>query len=1271
MLMAVSAQAQVAKQSFRKFASSVQEATVKPVQIKDNQKKRTSQELKTAKQAGAKQALLKQKTVKQDLKDRKRGSAKHRSFAPSRVEAAEATPVNVPYEADFMTSGDAVDEDFIIINNNDDESDSEPCTWKWSSGNGLYYVYNEDGVTGADDYVVLPVILEGGKTYDVTVNAAKWNYTEEFEVVAGTECSADALTTTVIPKTEPLDDPADYSGSFTPTADGVYYIAIHATSAADQYILSVYRFSIDIAPDMAAPAEASDLAVEQVPNELKNVITFAAPTQTIGGETLTDNISIDIVRNGETVKTLTDVSPGSGQTYTDEVPAEGIYRYMIVASNAAGQGRKSDIVSVRVIMPQDVPFAISFKEEEAFDRFMVVDNNGDGTTWFYSSYDEAADYLSDFDNEGDDYLISQPLRLKAGKQYDVTVHIAGNNYDMERFEVVAGTEATAEGLNMSVIEPTEVTSNKLNEYSGSFTAETDGLYYVAVHAISDARTYHLYVVDLNVEQGAEPTAPAAPALSVTVGAEGALAATVVVTAPDKSVEGNALSSISKLELYRDDLLIDEWTEVSPGAVLTSSDEGMLQPSFYTYRAMAYNEYGKGEKSEKTTVYIGLDQPLAPETILAVDHAESIDLSWSEVKSVGMNGGYVNPAEVTYNIWDVDVSEYYVFFNDLIASLKGETSHSFEYAVDEGEQMYKYFAVRPVNEATEDEDQADWTAAGVFAGKPYTDVVEGFADESLHYFWESDAMIAISNYSSDDDGVALALLADTPGQKAFISGKLDLKDAANPMLIFDALNASNISTLYVMGSVDQKTWNLLQVVSLSEEDYQNYQIPLNSLKNHERYAQIAIVANYTNVATEEDYGDMFFIDNIRIGDFLDNNLSVSASAPSATLIAGNSETIDVVVENIGLQAASNYTVKVMAGEKELLNETVADELASFAKKHFLAELSTSVFDEAGDVLVTISVDYTADQDTDNNNLSAFITIEESTAAAPGNLTAEDKGASGINLEWTVPEVTAEFVTEDFESGAGEFTQIDGNGDGFGWDYMYDDELKSNSGNGGMQSYSWLPNGVGAVQVDNWLVTPLAILDGTFSCWAAAQDGEWTDEHFAVYVSTTGNESVDDFTQVSDVFDVTGWSQEFTVDLSSYAGQEGYIAIRHFNSYDNFALVVDDISFTKAPSLPAKYNVYVDQQLIATVEGEVTTYTMAAGQLAEGEHSFAVTAVYASGNESRPVTATLTITSDIRLIVADGQPFDIYSVDGRLLRRQVTTTAGLKGIYVVNGHTVMIK
>ena len=71
------------------------------------------------------------------------------------------------------------------------------------------------------------------------------------------------------------------------------------------------------------------------------------------------------------------------------------------------------------------------------------------------------------------------------------------------------------------------------------------------------------------------------------------------------------------------------------------------------------------------------------------------------------------------------------------------------------------------------------------------------------------------------------------------------------------------------------------------------------------------------------------------------------------------------------------------------------------------------------------------------------------------------------------------------------------------------------------------------------------------------------------------------------------------------------------------------------------------------------------------AFDVTAVYTNGVESLPATAVITITTDIRQISADGQPVDIYTIDGRLVRSQAKSLEGLRGVYVVNGQKYMLK
>ena len=70
------------------------------------------------------------------------------------------------------------------------------------------------------------------------------------------------------------------------------------------------------------------------------------------------------------------------------------------------------------------------------------------------------------------------------------------------------------------------------------------------------------------------------------------------------------------------------------------------------------------------------------------------------------------------------------------------------------------------------------------------------------------------------------------------------------------------------------------------------------------------------------------------------------------------------------------------------------------------------------------------------------------------------------------------------------------------------------------------------------------------------------------------------------------------------------------------------------------------------------------------AYAVTAIYADGTESKPVEVNITTALDN--IENDGKPIDIYTVDGKLVRRQATSLDGLrKGVYVVGNKKVIVK
>ena len=120
-------------------------------------------------------------------------------------------------------------------------------------------------------------------------------------------------------------------------------------------------------------------------------------------------------------------------------------------------------------------------------------------------------------------------------------------------------------------------------------------------------------------------------------------------------------------------------------------------------------------------------------------------------------------------------------------------------------------------------------------------------------------------------------------------------------------------------------------------------------------------------------------------------------------------------------------------------------------------------------------------------------------------------------------------------------------------------------------------------------------------------------------------------------------------------------------DLFCLVVDDVTYTPADLVPVSYNIYVD----ASAVGNATETTADVKNLASGNYVFAVTAVFANGVESKPVTATLDVVNAINEIVNSGKSFAIYTIDGKLVNHQATSLNGLKGAYVINNKKVILK
>ena len=152
-------------------------------------------------------------------------------------------------------------------------------------------------------------------------------------------------------------------------------------------------------------------------------------------------------------------------------------------------------------------------------------------------------------------------------------------------------------------------------------------------------------------------------------------------------------------------------------------------------------------------------------------------------------------------------------------------------------------------------------------------------------------------------------------------------------------------------------------------------------------------------------------------------------------------------------------------------------------------------------------------------------------------------------------------EGFENGLGCWVSVDADGDRNVW-YAANTEA-AHSGNGVAVSESYSNETFESLRPDNWLIGPAIQIPADqnleLSWYVKPSNIEFAEDHYGVFVSTTGN-SVSDFTDSIWVETLDATMTDFVhrvVSFDSYAGQTIYLAFRHYASYDQLSLQIDDI------------------------------------------------------------------------------------------------------------------
>ncbi|KGN86319.1 DUF2436 domain-containing protein, partial [Porphyromonas gulae] len=267
-------------------------------------------------------------------------------------------------------------------------------------------------------------------------------------------------------------------------------------------------------------------------------------------------------------------------------------------------------------------------------------------------------------------------------------------------------------------------------------------------------------------------------------------------------------------------------------------------------------------------------------------------------------------------------------------------------------------------------------------------------------------------------------------------------------------------------------------------------------------------------------------------------------------------------------------------------------------------------------------------------SVVVTGEGGNEFAPVQNLQWSVSGQTVTLTWQAPAsdkrayvLNESFDTETLPNG---WTMIDADGDGRNWlSTINVYNTATHTGNGAMFSRSW-ESSTGAkpnLSPDNYLVTPKISVpqDGELTYWISSQI-PWENEHYGVFLSTTGNEAANFTVKLFEETLGSGKSvpanvlksegakapapyQERTIDLSAYAGQDVYLAFRHFDCTGIFRLYLDDVVVSGGGvSDDYTYTVYRDNVVVAQ---NLTATTFKQENVAPGQYNYCVEVKYEAG------------------------------------------------------------
>lgn len=988
------------------------------------------------------------------------------------------------------------------------------------------------------------------------------------------------------------------------------------------------------------------------------------------------------------------LSKGQSENSFAETLPEGeksLYSYAVVADN---NGVKSDTARTEELAVGDyrsIPYYETFATKATVTEICsVIDSNSDKTTWGWSSeHGGSAVYSTSTTQYADDWLLTPRLKMQPNCKYNLSFTVNGKDGNRIQVKFGQGNNPTDRNQYKVAVKTTEIKNSVDTVINKEVVVAEEGYYQFAFHTTSNPNAGNMYFFNLKVEQRSVKGAPdKVTNIKVVPVAKGELGSEISFTAPTMTNDGKALATNCSVEVRRNSTLLKRLDNLMPGQEVKVNDNSPVN-GYNTYTFVPFSNLGEGER-DSVKVYIGQDTPYEVKNLRLMDNLDgTASLVWDPVDTTGKLGAYVDPNKVEYDIYYANYTQY-----NPQTTVVGKTRLDMELS-NHDFQSNLYFTVRARNVAGE---SGLVESNMIIEGEPYSlPFAESFPSGNYETLWWRDHAESDNSFrfnlgvsSDNDNGSIYWYPSSTSNEGEVNSGNINISTASHPQLSFD---------YFVIPGFDGQ-WE----VSVCEDGKTNHTVwtkDFKELTGNDQWVKAMVdlspytASKYVTIKFKamshqvDNHG--MFLDNIRVENVNGHDVAVEMSAPK-TLRRGKGNNIFVTVKNIGKADEENATLTVSDGDKVIYKSPCGLLKVNDKKKFAISYIPSACV--ADRITLSSNVALASDDDTSNNEASVEVGVTDNTYPRPEALNVVKTDEKTANVSWTAPMIGENTTTDGFEdysswviSGFGGWSTFDGDKkstyaignlyfphsqDPYAFIVFNPSEIGldvSEPGNENMKPHSgeqYLAcfDAAGA-QNDDWLISPeLSGKAQQVSFYAkniGAASGSFT-EQFNVLYSTVGKK-LDNFQLLTPtpVNATDAWT-EYTYSLPAGAV---YFAI-HVVSKDQFALLVDDVTYNGKSLVLSGYNIYRDSKLIAFVPADVTSFSDS-DVVGNGSVSYAVSAVYTIGESA----ASDTVSVPAGIIGIANSPQDSAEKRYRIDGVETTKEKGIQIIKTKNGtsHKVL--